>query len=345
MVAQQCHSALISPPASLSEIEEAESQLLKALTPVPYDKFHTRLDSGDIINAIAAGPPKFPPMIVIHGWGAGLAMFGAIIEGLSQHYRVYLVDWLGCGGSSRPPFSHTWSAIQAEEFFVKPFQEWIYKVGLHKEPFMLVGHSLGGYLGVEVTLRMPLNVKGLVLVSPVGVGVRDRKKVVKGGWLRYFLFMLIFVLWEMGYTPQIITRLWYVGWRFSEWIIWQRWGTTKDEHTVYHLTKYFHEISRARPSGEKALSTILESGAWARRPLCWRLPKLKRPTVFLYGDRDWMDWQSGENTRKDMSVWTDLKRIPQAGHHIYLDNPDACNEAILEACQQFQNLSEDTPPN
>ena len=43
-------------------------------------------------------------------------------------------------------------------------------------------------------------------------------------------------------------------------------------------------------SGERALSQLLLPFAWARKPLCERIPKLNKsiPIRFIYGDTDWM---------------------------------------------------------
>eukprot|EP00172_Hildenbrandia_rubra_P002297 Plantae.Rhodophyta-Hildenbrandia_rubra.ctg3046.p2 GENE.Plantae.Rhodophyta-Hildenbrandia_rubra.ctg3046~~Plantae.Rhodophyta-Hildenbrandia_rubra.ctg3046.p2 ORF type:complete len:342 (-),score=59.59 Plantae.Rhodophyta-Hildenbrandia_rubra.ctg3046:1735-2760(-) len=320
-------------PTPLSHIDDAERQLLTLLSKTPYEKLRVKLKSGDVMNAIVAGPKDAPRMVVCHGWGAGLGFFGGILDGLSKEYRVYLVDWLGCGASSRPYFGGGWSPEEAEGFFVDAFEEFCDEVDLAN--FVLVGHSLGGFLSVEFCLRRSNVVKGLVLVSPVGVGVRDRGKVVKGGWVRWLFLWLVFWLWEYGWTPQMITRVWWFGWWFAAWIIRQRWGKFDDE-VVSGLTRYFYEISRAKASGERALSTILESGAWARSPLCHKLPKVDCSTMFLYGEKDWMDWHVGEKARKSMKVWTELKRVDNAGHHIYLDNPRGFNVAVLDACEKFE---------
>ncbi len=51
--------------------------------------------------------------------------------------------------------------------------------------------------------------------------------------------------------------------------------------------------------GEYALAYILAPGAYARRPLIWRVQDLVKiskfgiPSVWMYGDVDWMDIAGG----------------------------------------------------
>lgn len=45
-------------------------------------------------------------------------------------------------------------------------------------------------------------------------------------------------------------------------------------------------------SGEYALNSILQVGAWAKKPLVDRLPCLETEVSFFYGTRDWMSPES-----------------------------------------------------
>jgi len=41
--------------------------------------------------------------------------------------------------------------------------------------------------------------------------------------------------------------------------------------------------------GEYALNAVFHVGAWAKKPLVYRLPTLEVPASFFYGEFDWMD--------------------------------------------------------
>jgi cardiolipin-specific phospholipase len=120
-----------------------------------------------------------PPVVLLHGYGAGLGFFFlnyATLGKWAERRRtpVYALDWLGMGRSARPPFrvkaqrtDIPGRVAEAEAFFVDSLEEW--RVAQGVERMTLVGHSLGAYLSVVYALRFPERVARLVLLSPAGV--------------------------------------------------------------------------------------------------------------------------------------------------------------------------------
>lgn len=113
-------------------------------------------------------------LVMLHGYGAGLGFFYRNFEPLSRRpgWRLYALDMLGMGNSSRPPFKMRAKdppakTAEAENWFVDSLEEWrkIRKI----ERFTLLGHSLGGYLAVSYALKYPGHLNKLILASPVGV--------------------------------------------------------------------------------------------------------------------------------------------------------------------------------
>ncbi|CAF9909622.1 MAG: hypothetical protein ALECFALPRED_005856 [Alectoria fallacina] len=113
-------------------------------------------------------------LVILHGYGAGLGFFYKNFEGLSRvkGWRVYALDLLGMGRSSRPPFKlHSKDRqkciTEAENWFIDALEEW--RVQKKIERFTLVGHSLGGYMSVAYALKYPGHLNKLILASPVGI--------------------------------------------------------------------------------------------------------------------------------------------------------------------------------
>lgn len=114
-------------------------------------------------------------LVILHGYGAGLGFFYKNFEGLSRvkGWKVYALDLLGMGRSSRPPFKlHSKDRqkciTEAENWFIDALEEW--RVQRKLDRFTLVGHSLGGYMSVAYALKYPGHLNKLILASPVGIG-------------------------------------------------------------------------------------------------------------------------------------------------------------------------------
>ena len=52
------------------------------------------------------------------------------------------------------------------------------------------------------------------------------------------------------------------------------------------------------------------------------------PTTFIYGTNDWMDFRGALTVVDKIPVATRVALVDQAGHHLYLDNPDGFNASL-----------------
>lgn len=129
----------------------------------PFSRQHVRISRDNYLWTLAfsthpqPGPPPGPPaqsrpsLVLLHGFGGGVALWAQNLDALSSSGPVYALDLLGFGRSSRPQFRS--DPEGAEEQFVEALEEWREKVGL--EQMVLLGHNLGGYLAAAYTLRYP----------------------------------------------------------------------------------------------------------------------------------------------------------------------------------------------
>lgn len=337
---------------ALALIDKAESTLLEELMqgeydrtsiePVKWEKQRVRLPTiGYDINTVMAGDVDAEPLVVVHGWGAGLAYFGKNLAALTRKgYRVYLMDWLGFGASSHPPFPLHGDSQVAEEFFLSSMEEWVEQMQTivpngRFSSFHLCGHSLGAFLAVKYTIRVPHRVRNLVLGSPVGVPEPPnvRGPPPNAPLLKRLLFNFVYFMWERHYTPQMLVRNTPepIGRYIAASMSGPRFSATTQQCRIA-IDDYFYRLWCAPPSAEHSLSTVLVSGAYAKRPLEKILHDVPVPVVFTYGDIDWMNSTVARRVAPTMTPPAVVHTIDHSGHHVYFDNPDQFNEIVHKAC-------------
>jgi len=101
------------------------------------------------------------PIVLIHGFGLDSRIWEKQVEELSKTNKVITYDLRGFGKSSLPngKYSHTEDLDQLLK-------------ELNIQNAKLVGHSFGGEIAVEYSLKYPNKVDSLVLISPSLRGVK-----------------------------------------------------------------------------------------------------------------------------------------------------------------------------
>ncbi|TKA30056.1 hypothetical protein B0A50_02775 [Salinomyces thailandicus] len=262
-------------------------------------------------------------LVMLHGYGAGLGFYYKNFEALSRlpHWKLYALDLLGMGRSSRPSFKihakdKEGKVREAESWFVDALEEWRIKKGIEK--MTLLGHSLGGYMAVCYALKYPGRLDKLILASPVGIpedpyavneempepgdssaaaefeqaeleggkSIGDKQKGVGASGSstppRKPLPKWLTTLWDANISPFSVVRLaGPLGPRLVSGWTSRRFSHLPPEE-AQALHDYSYSLFRQRGSGEYALAYILAPGAFARSPLIRRIQGVGRQYLGLH---------------------------------------------------------------
>lgn len=336
-----------------------------------YKRKRVKLRSGEIcINSIESlrneDQNKRTTCVVAHGLGSGLAFFFPNLKYLAQKFeRVVAFDWLGFGASSRPEwnanmaYSNSKSTSSNEvdlatHFFIDSFHSFCDKMDLDR--FTLVGHSMGGLLASEYALKHSEKLDALVLISPAGLPPHPSTSEVLSDSHIPSGLRIMKAAWDFNLTPGTFLRA--TGPRGPQYvrdILKHRFrgAAWNDDVLTELMADYLYHCTAQPPSAEYGMNALMVPlfdrkfgpSIYARKPVLPRIVSAKKrnilaselPIKIMFGDNDWLFSRATQHAiDKSLSGETAVQNIslhiaPDAGHHIYLDNPASLHECIDEA--------------
>ncbi|XP_063225915.1 (Lyso)-N-acylphosphatidylethanolamine lipase isoform X2 [Bacillus rossius redtenbacheri] len=288
---------------------------------------------------------KKTPILLLHGFASGVALWCLNLDALAAHRPVYAIDILGFGRSSRPSFSN--DALEAETQLVQSVDEWRREMNLDK--VILLGHSMGGFLAASYALHYPDRVKHLVLADPWGFPERPADLNTR------------MPLWVRGivYVVQLSSKpLWPVraAGPLGQWLIGKARPDLVKKFTPFLedaddlIPKYIFHCNAQNPTGEMAFYSMMSGLGWAKNPIVNRIDTLSEdiPITLLYGSRSWVDSSASETIRAlRPNSYINIQILAGAGHHVYADKCDIFNQYVVEACESDESIgkkADDTQP-
>lgn len=295
--------------------QDAERLLLKNnIKQTTYELKQVKIENDTFINTfITEYDPNKKTLVMVHGWGSGLALWSSNIDDLAKKYNIYCLDLLGFGRSTRPKFKGK-TPEDAKKFWVDSLELWRKELGL--KDFTLLGHSLGGFIVTSYALEHPQNIDKLILAAPVGI--EPWKFESREGFFPKLVKRLV----DCNVTPQSLLRA--LG-PFGE-PFWSRIG----ERSRYReLDKdgwdylYYNQIGKK--SGDLAFMKLVTLNGW-EYPLFDKLKDLKVPMRIIYGERDYIRPTFGPTVVEHMKpLYCDFKVVEGVGHHMYWKSKEFSN--------------------
>ncbi|RLV90617.1 hypothetical protein JA1_004439 [Spathaspora sp. JA1] len=287
--------------------------------------------------------------------------------------RLHLIDLPGFGNSSRPIFPAEFlidpttrqdkiAQIKlVEGWFIDCIELWRIKRGLEK--FNMIAHSMGAYLTCCYLMKYNKDSKlvdRVVIVSPMGTESSEVSLISghqiefepeyeteltaaslemgRPGFPKNFIIQ---TLWNYNKSPfQILQKLGPFYSKILSYWSFRRFKNHKSEEIIMKLHRYSYSIfNQFQGSGELAITKFINHEILARLPLCERglieyLTEAKVKTLWLYGDKDWMNYRGGEHIHKQINKsdpsLSQFMIVENAGHHIYLDNPTEFDHIVAK---------------
>ncbi|MEE1928833.1 alpha/beta fold hydrolase [Streptomyces sp. TRM 70351] len=248
------------------------------------------------------------PVLLIPSEGCASEQWYGVLKGLADGYRVIAVDLPGYGYSEPAP--------GADPAAMAAFA-WKFARAVRAERPVVVGHSFGGAVAVNMALQQPGSVPSLVLVSPAGMGraINPAKLVLAVTPLGDLTKWLVP---RLPFGPRLlVTAVAAVGscrpWRIpSPW--WSSQVKAVSSPGALSMTLRSQRTS-VGPLGQKNL-------------LLRQLPELPMPTLVAWGLQDVLVpfWQ-GIVARRRLRDGR-LKLVPRAGHLVPMEAADELLRAV-----------------
>ncbi len=238
---------------------------------------------GVLTNYLDINSKANKTVVILHGWGSSLSYWEPIAKLLPQGFRVVLVDLPGFGSTRPLPGSPD---VPEYTTFIRKFTD-----KLNLKNFILAGHSFGGQITLDYSLKHPKDLKSIILIAPAAI--RERSKLTK---LKIRLAKMIKPLFSI--LP---------GNRFEKFL---GWYTPKD----YRDSNEFQR---------KVLNKIV---IYNLKPI---LNQVKTPSDIIWGSEDFIIPNMGKYLAENIRD-SRLHIIYGANHFIYLSHSKKLAEVISQ---------------
>lgn len=262
-----------------------------------------------------------PPVVLIHGNVVTAEDFvlSGVFDRLARNHRVIAFDRPGYGYSERPQGS-IWTAIEQADLLAEAF----FRLGIERP--VVVGHSWGSLVALELALGQPDDVSGLVLLAgyykptvrmdvPL---VAPPAIPVIGDVLRYTVSPL------MGAALMPLNVKAMFG----------------PLDVPEHFKREFPYGFPVRPSQIRAESQDAVTMVPAVFGMADRMRELNIPIVIMAGTKDMIvDHEDHARWFHQQLPGSVLRLVPGAGHMVHYAVPDEVVEAV-EAVSERKSMAE-----
>lgn len=272
--------------------------------PTPHAQDHF-IKVGDVNYHYAEYPAKGKDILLVHGFASSSYSWESVAPLLQkQGYHVYALDMKGFGWTDKP-LNSQYDTLT----LMYRVKDWMDAVGLKK--VIYVGNSLGGAVGVLMTIEFPQKIDKLVLIDAGGYPMK--------------MPMIIRMASIPGSTfvSKAFFGKWMLSWNLKEVFYHKDW-VSQDR-----IDNYYDRLATTGAiDAQASLISTLDFNAFHR--FLERIPYVKTPTLIIWGRDDaWIPLEIGYKFRKEL-VNSVLCIIPECGHVPQEEHPALTAKLIID---------------
>lgn len=249
-------------------------------------------------------------LVFVHGLSSNLDSWKKNLQGLTGDYRCIAIDLPGYGKSSRSKTDYSLAE------YAKVLNDLVDKMELSN--VVLIGHSMGGQIGLHSVLNYPQTYQKLILIAPAGIETFTEQEAA---------------VMKSAYTPAMVVN-------------------TSDEQILanYKLNFYsFPEEAQSMVDGRIAMKeaedfpdyaeTVVNNiHAMLEEPVIDEIQNIKIPVLMIFGKNDMLipnkyfhPSESIEGlieTSGEKFQHLEVEVIDEAGHFVNFEKAEAVNAQI-----------------
>jgi pimeloyl-ACP methyl ester carboxylesterase len=264
-----------------------------------------------------------PVLLLVHGIAGSSTTWRDVLAALTRRYTVVAPDLLGHGESDKPRHDYSLGA------YANLLRDLMTAIGIERAT--IVGHSLGGGVGMQLAYQHPLRCERLVLVSSGGLG-REISWLLRAFTLPgvEYLMPVIFPSVARAAGDALGRGLHRIGLRVP--LLAQEWGA----YTALTEPENRHVFVRT-------LRSVVDAGGQAvtahdRLYLTGHLP-----TLIVWGGRDHIIPKDHAVAAHDAIPGSRLVIFERAGHFPHAEEPSQFVDAVTEFVDGTEPMHLDEP--
>jgi abhydrolase domain-containing protein 5 len=321
--------------------KDLEFGLISKNTQEPnFDEEQWDTELNEYIWTYEFGDDDKPKIVVIHGYGGSGMIFFKMFRSLKSNFKVYMIDLLGMGRSSRNEFTCK-NYEEWEHYFVNSIEKW--RKAMKFDRINLIGHSFGGFIASKYALHYSERIEKLTLLSPWACEATSEehkadfeKQIKEMPFYARYAYKVFRVGYEANKTPFWFGRIagkWASCFFIRKFIELKLQKLTVEEANA--LYEYIHNITLSRGSSEYAFAIMFPDIAFTDKAIFNHLEDYRDLGVdvsFFYGTKDWWDttFNSTPVSKQLMKERIKVIMIEDSGHHLYFWNPDETSAKLAD---------------